>query len=155
MKHRHLLIAFHSQSGRAQQLAFACFKGAQQEAQQVQVRLRRAIDASIHDMQWADGIILISPENFGAIAGGMKDFLDRMYYPAERAELYALPYALVISAGNSGTGCELQLEKILKGLQAKKIQETIIVYGEPKPEAINQCSDMAQAFAVGLEMGMF
>ena len=154
MKKRHLLIIFHSQSGRAQQLAFSCLRGATQEPD-VEVILRRAIDGNTKDILWADGIIFISPENFGSISGGVKEFLDRIYYPAEREECFAMPYALVVSAGNSGTGCELQIERILKGLQAKKIQETTIVYGDPEPEAINQCGDMALAFATGLVIGMF
>ena len=78
MNKKHLLIVFHSQSGRAQQLAFSCFFGAGQEPE-IDVRLRRAVDASFKDLQWSDGLVMVTPENFGAISGGMKEFLDSVY----------------------------------------------------------------------------
>lgn len=151
---RHLLIVFHSQSGRAESLALATYRGAKMEPD-VQVRLRRAIDASSKDMLWAHALIIVTPENFGAAAGCMKDFFDRIYYPLERAEHSALPYALIISAGNDGSGCERQLERILTGMKAKKIQPTKIVYGEPDADACQACADAGLSIAAGLSLGVF
>lgn len=151
---RKLLIVFHSQSGRTERLALACFQSVREFAE-VEVRLRRAIDAATADLLWADGLMILTPENLGTAAGGIKDFLDRVYYPAERAGCVALPYALVVAAGNSGTGCGLQLERILKGMQTKKIQETLYVYGVPQVRDLERCREMALGFAAGLQIGIF
>jgi multimeric flavodoxin WrbA len=151
---KHLLIVFHSQSGRSERLAFAAFSGAKSELD-VETRLCRAIDADSADMLWADGLIIVTPENFGAASGGIKDFFDRIYYPLERAEYTPRPYALIISAGNDGSGCERQLERILIGLKGKKIQETTIVYGDPQQEQLLKCSDSGLAMASGLSMGIY
>ena len=82
-KHK-LLIIFHSQSGRAEQLAFACYRGALSDGD-TEIRLRRAVDTNSGDWLWCDGIIIVTPENFGAISGGMKECFDRVYYPLERS----------------------------------------------------------------------
>ncbi len=151
---KHLLILFHSQSGRAQALALSCFFGAQME-EQTETRLLRAIDASIDDLLWADGLLLVTPENFAAIAGGMKEFLDRIFYPAERAGCCGLPYALVVSAGNDGSSTVRQLNKILSGLSAKQIQEELIIYGKPDKNEFQRCQELGLSIAAGLALGVF
>lgn len=154
MTSKHLLIVFHSQSGRAESLALAVYKGALRE-HDVKVKLCRAIDAQSADMLWADALLMVSPENFGAASGGIKDFLDRVYYPLERIGKQALPYALIISAGNDGSGCERQLERILKGMAAKKIQDSCIIYGQPAEADLDKVADAGEALAAGLALGIF
>ena len=154
MSRRRLLIVFHTQSGRSEQLALAAFRGASSEGE-VEVRLQRAIDASSADLLWANALLLVTPENFGTTAGGMKDLLDRIYYPCERAGLAALPYALIISAGNSGTGCDNQLSRILQAMRMKKVQETLLVLGNPREEDLAQAGELGMALAIGLAAGIF
>lgn len=154
MTEKQLLIVFHSQSGRNQQLALAAWAAASKQPG-VLVTMRRAVDADSRDMLAADALLLIGPENFGQVAGGIKDFLDRVFYPLERAGKTALPYALVIGCGNDGSNCERQLDRIFTGMQAKKIQPTLFVYGEPDPQALAQCAELAEGIAAGLDMGVF
>lgn len=66
-----------------------------------------------------------------------------------------MPYALVISSGNDGTGCIRQLERILTGLKAKKIQENLIIHGIPDADHIEACKALGQAISAGLAMGVF
>lgn len=154
MTRRHLLIVVHSQSGRAESLALAAYRGARMETD-IEARLCRAVDADSHAMLWADAVIIVTPENFGAASGGIKDFFDRIYYPLERAKYTALPYALIITAGNDGSGCERQLQRIFQGMQARKIQPTLFVHGQPDEEALQQCADSGFAVAAGLALGIF
>ncbi len=151
---KHLLIIFHSQSGRAESLALSFYSGAKNEPD-VEVILRRAIDAQSTDLLWADALFIVSPENFGAASGGIKDFFDRVYYPLERTEKRGLPYALMISAGNDGAGCERQLERILKGMGAKKVQDTCFIYGQPVKADLANVYATGEAFAGGLALGIF
>lgn len=151
---KQLLIVFHSQSARTEQLAFAVRRGALMEAD-IKVRLLRAIDASSEDVLAADALLLLTPENFAAISGGMKQFLDRAYYPLERKSVQGLPYAILICAGNDGSSCEKQIKRIMTGLKARLIQEPYIVYGEPNLSDINASVDLGQAFAAGLVLGIY
>lgn len=156
-----LLIVFHSQSGIAQQLALACYKAALDmlpETEQVDVRMRRCLDADIDDILSASLILFIAPENFAAIAGGMKDLLDRIFYPAERAGLQALPYALIVAAGNDGSHCVRQLDKVLLGLNAKSVQAPSIVYAKNETIAFEDekhCQTLAQTLLIGLDVGLY
>lgn len=151
---KQLLLIFHSQSRRSEALALNCYSGAV-AAEEVAVRLLRAVDADADDLLQADAVVFFTPENFAAIAGGMKDFLDRVFYPMERAEKRALPYALVISAGNAGSSTVQQFERIMGGIAAKPIQAAQIIHGKPGTQELAAMQEMGEALAVGLQMGVF
>lgn len=148
-----LLIVYHSQSGTCAQLARAAWRGAQSEPD-LQVQVKRAWDAGTLDLQQADGVLLVMAENSGALCGTMKDFLDRTFYPAIARGL-VLPYALLISAGNDGRGAQRQAERILSGYPFTSASEPLILRGE-FCEAHKQAStELGEALAAGLSMGIF
>ncbi|MES2885845.1 MAG: NAD(P)H-dependent oxidoreductase [Pseudomonadota bacterium] len=151
---KRLLLVFHSQSGRTAQLAEAVARGAAQLADEVELRIKRAPDADIDDLLWAEGLLLGTPENFGHLSGLMKDFLDRTYYPAE-GKTIGLPWALFVSAGDDGRGAVAALERIALGYQWKQAAEPLIVRGEPDAAALSRCSDLGQTLAAGLALGLF
>lgn len=115
---------------------------------------RRAWDAGIDDLQACDGVLLAVPENSGTMAGTMKDFLDRCFYPAQPLCL-ALPYALIVSAGNDGRGAARQLERILSGFPMKPVAEPLLLRGEVSEQMKRQCEELGQALAAGLELGIY
>ncbi len=151
---KRLLLVFHSQSGRTAQLAQAVAEGAASLRDEVTLRIRRAPEADIDDLLWAEGLLLGTPENFGHLSGLMKDFLDRTYYPAE-GKTIGLPWALFVSAGNDGRGAVAALERIALGYQWKKAAEPVIVHGEPDAAGLSRCSDLGQTLAAGLALGLF
>lgn len=150
---KNLLIVYHSQSGATAQLAAAVARGARLE-EQVEVRVLRAMEASVRHLQWANTVILGSPENFGYLSGGLTDFLARTYYPAQRL-LLNLPYAAFISAGNDGSGAVRMLERIVGGYPFKKVAPPVIVKGEPAAEGLARCEELGQTLAAGLALGIY
>ena len=81
---KHLLIVYHSQSCRTEALAHAVWRGASSDdIDNVEVRFKLAGDAGVPDLLWANALILGTPENFGYMAGAVKDFLDRTFYPVQ------------------------------------------------------------------------
>ena len=148
-----LLVIYHSQSGATHKLARAVVRGAKQE-EGVEIRLLRAIAASVDDLLWADGVIFGSPENLGYLSGGLKDFFDRTFYPAQPYQLN-LPYAVFISAGNDGSGAVRQLQRIVKGYPFKEVAEPVIVKGEVSAQGEQVCEELGQAMAAGLGLGIF
>lgn len=147
-----LLIVYQSQSGSTALLAQAVARGAGLE--DVDIRMRHALDADIADLIWCDGVLIGTPENFGYLAGLIKDFFDRTYYAALDRQLQR-PYALFISAGNDGTGAQRQAERILLGLPWKKIAEPVIVRGPANETDLAPCEELGQAMAAGLALGIF
>ena len=75
-----ILIAYHSLTGGTRQMADAAARGAEAQTA-VQVHLLQAREAGPNDVLNADGYIFATPENLAAMAGIMKDFFDRTYYP--------------------------------------------------------------------------
>ncbi len=152
---KHLLIVYHSQSGRTRAMAEAVAHGASDaEAEDVEIRLKNAFAAGVEDLLWADGLVLGTPENFGYMSGGMKDFLDRTFYPCE-GKLEGTPYAVFISAGNDGTGALASIRRIANGYAFREVQEPIIAKGELGDDSIARCTELGLAFASALEMGVF
>ena len=150
---KHLLIVFHSQSGNTKKMAQAVFRGATaEEIGDVEVRLLEAFDAGVDDLLWADALILGTPENFGYMSGGMKDFLDRTFYPCE-GKLEGMPYSIFVSAGNDGSGAVKAIERIANGYAFRKIQEPLIARGELTADHLEHCQELGMAVAAGLEIG--
>ncbi len=150
---KHLLIVFHSQSGNTEKMANAVLHGARaEEIEDVEVRMLRAFDAGVDDLLWAEALILGTPENFGYMSGGMKDFLDRTFYPCE-GKLEGMPYAIFISASNDGTGAVNAIERIANGYAFRRIQQPLIARGEITAEHLQKCGELGMAVAAGLEIG--
>jgi NAD(P)H-dependent FMN reductase len=148
-----LLISYHSQSGSCARLAQATWRGALREAG-ANVCTRRAWDAGTADLERADGLLLVAAENSGALSGGAKDLLDRVFYPAIDRGLVK-PYILVISAGNDGRGARRQAETILSGIPFSPAAEPVICRGTVTEAHLSACEDLGQGFAAGLNMGIY
>lgn len=148
-----LLMVYHSQSGTTEALMGAVNEGAALE-QGVDCRMIPAMEAGTEDLLWCDGVIFGSPENLGYLSGGLKDFFDRTFYPAQPHELN-IPYAVVISAGNDGSSALRQLQRIAMGYPMRCVAEPLILKGEVCADSLQRCRDLGQAMAAGLSMGIF
>ena len=121
---------------------------------EVETRLITALDADADDFRWAKGVLLGTPENFGYMSGGLKYFLDEVFYPCE-TEMIGVPYAVFISAGNDGTGAVAAIDRILKGLLMNPVQPPLIAQGEVTAAHLDQADELGQTMAAGLEAGIF
>lgn len=155
MADKHLLIVYHSQSGTTQRMAEAVIRGARHEdVDGVTVRVLDALEAGADDVLWSDALILGTPENFGYMSGGLKVFLDRVYYPClEKVE--GKPYALFVRAGNDGTGAVTSVQRIVAGLALKEIQPPLVIAGEFDETRLGECEELGMTVAAGLEAGVF
>ena len=148
-----LQIVYHSQSGSCARLASEALAGARQE-EGFESTLTRAVDASIVDLLESSGLLFVTAENSGSLAGGMKDFFDRIFYPAIRQSI-VLPYALLVSAGNDGAGAVRQAERILSGIPLKVAMEPLVLKGEVNESTCCKAKDFGLAMAAGLHMGIY
>ena len=132
----------------------------------VQVRLLRAEEAEAADVLGADGYIFAAPENLAAIAGLMKEFFDRTYYPVlER--VIGRPYGTLICAGSDGQNAARQIARIATGWRLRPIAEPVIVCTHAQtaeailaPKVIGRddlarCAELGATLAAGLQMGIF
>jgi NAD(P)H-dependent FMN reductase len=108
------------------------------------------------DIRECRAMVICSPEYFGYMAGAIKDLFDRTYEQLRRdPAVRNLPYALVICAGNDGTGALTHMERILKGYRLKKVQHPIIAKGFITDEALSLCVEMGKTIAEGVKARVF
>lgn len=155
MPHKRLLVVYHSQTGHTGAMLDAVLRGARDPAiDGVECVVRTALEASADDVLSADGIVLGTPENFGYMAGALKMFFERIYYPCLE-HTQGRPYALFIRAGNDGQGALSSVERIVTGLRWKCVIPPVIIRGEFDPARLADCETLGQTMAAGLEAGVF
>ncbi len=150
-----LLIVVHSQSGKTASMAEAVLRGAMESgASDIEARSLFAAQAGPLDLIRSDAVVFATPENFGYMAGAMKDFLDRVFYPCQ-GRLEGMPYAVVVGAGNDGSGALGALQRIVRGLALHEVQEAIICRGPLTPETVERCKELGASMGAGLALGIF
>ena len=162
---RTLLIVHHSATGGTRQMAEAAAAGAR-SVDEVEVIFRHAAEAGPDDLLGADLYLFATPEMLAAIAGVMKDFFDRSYYPA-LGRIEGRPYALMVCAGSDGSNAARQVERIATGWRLKRVADPLIMCTHAQtPEAIlapkqiapgdrDRCREMGEMLATGLSLGIF
>ena len=149
-----LLIVGHVPSPNTQRLRDAVERGARHEdIDGITVTVLSPFDAGAADVRAADAIILGTTENLGYMSGALKDFFDRTYYAViEHTE--GMPYAVYIRAGLDGTGTRRAIESIATGLRWRAVQPPLICQGEFRDAFVDQCEELGQMMAAGLEAGI-
>jgi multimeric flavodoxin WrbA len=150
---KRLLIVYHTQSGSTERLARAAAEGAALEPGTT-TTLLRAAEAGSAELRAADGVLFCTPENFGYLSGGMKDFLDRTFY-ALTPEQRSRAYGLIVCCGNDGSGAVRQLERIVQGYPMRAVAEPLIVRGEPETAQLEAARELGAALAAGLALGIY
>lgn len=157
-----LLIIWHSRTGGSEQMA----RAAADAATEAETLMKPAAEAGPDDLLAADGYLFVCPENLASMAGVMKDFFDRTYYPV-LGRIEGRPYATMICAGSDGEGAARQIARIATGWRLKAIAEPLIVCTHAQtPEAIlapktvatadlARCRELGATLAAGLAMGIF
>ena len=160
-----VLIVFHSLTGGTRQMAEAACRGASAEPG-ARVEIRQAQDARADGLLEADGSLFRGPQNLAAMAGRMKDFFDRTYYPA-LGRIEGRPYAVLLCAGSDGHNAVRQIDRIATGWRLKRIAEPLIVCTHAQtPEAIlapktigaedlERCAQIGATLAAGLALGIY
>ena len=150
----HLLIVHGGHAGgRTHRLVAAVELGVKSSEEDIELRTLSALSAGVDDLLWADGLLIGTPEHFGYMAGAIKDFMDRTFYPVE-GKVDGLPYAVFVSAGNDGAGAVSSIERIAIGYKWKKIAEPVIVRGEITDADLQRCNELGQVMAAGLALGI-
>ena len=130
------------------------------------ITLKPAREAGADDLLAAGGYLFVCPENLASMAGVMKDFFDRTYYPA-LGRIEGRPYGAMICAGSDGEGAARQIARIATGWRLRAVADPLIICTHAQtqeailaPKCIDEadlakCRDLGAALANGLAMGVF
>lgn len=155
MDKKRLLIVAHAPSDNTRTLAEAALRGARHpDLTGIEVICKPPLETQPEDVLAADAILLGTTENLAYMAGAMKDFFDRCYYPVLEKK-QGLPCAVYIRAGHDGTGTKRALETILTGLRWKLVQDILICRGDWQEAFAGQCEELGLTLAAGLDAGIY
>ena len=157
---RTLLIVYHSQFGATAQMAQAAFDGAR-SIDGVDTVIKRAADAGVSDLEVASALLVATSENFGGMAGMIKDFFERTFYPCE-GKLEGRRYALLVCAGTDGTGAVREVDRVATGWRLQKAHPALIYKSGITAERVvvpgdvlAQCREIGATLAAGVAAGIF
>jgi flavorubredoxin len=91
--------------------------------------VKSAASAGTRDLVKADGYCIGTPDYFSYMAGMLKDFFDRVFYPS-RGKTAGRPCGLFVSHGGGGLASR-SLERIAKSFKLKRVGRTVLVKGRP------------------------
>jgi hypothetical protein len=176
---RRLLIVWWSNTGGTEQLVDAATAGARTAETELvgDVRsddTRHGLDVmpvrcdrlAVQGLCRADALIMAAPECLASVAGPMKAFFDRAYYPALDA-LNGRPYAAMVCAGTDGQGALRQIDRIATGWRLRRVAEPVLaITGAQAPDAIlapktiapaelARASELGATLAAGLLLGLW
>jgi multimeric flavodoxin WrbA len=162
---RRLLIVWWSNTGGTAALVTAAADGAAQSAASLAAQASegtsdlavltcRCDTVSAAAVLRADALLFATPECLGSMAGPMKTFFDRCYYPVLDGRI-GRPYATIVCAGSDGYGTIRQIERIATGWRLKRIADPLrVITGAQTSDAILapkaiDASCLAQAAELG------
>ncbi len=167
-----ILVVHHSASGGARAMVSAFLDGGR-SAESVIVVARSAGVASANELQSADALVIATPENFGYMAGSVKEFFDRTFYACladttplgggSASMVAGRPYSVLVCAGSDGSGAMQSVDRIITGWRMRKVHPGVIarrIGGEAgssrgglRDHDLEACRELGQMFAEGLAMG--
>ena len=152
---KRLLIVAHAPSPNVRRLAHAALAGARHpDVEGVEARLLAPPEAGPDDVLGCDAVMLLTTENFGAMAGLTKDFLERIWHPClERTE--GRPWALLVRAGNDGGGAVRSVERIVTGLRWRAVGAPLVLAGSWRDAFVDEAGELGTTLAAGLDAGVF
>jgi len=128
-----VLVVYCSMSGNTKAAAEAVAEGAR--AAGAQVTLREGPAAYPHDLLACDAVALGSYDAFSYMGGGLKDFLDRSFYPTQ-GQVTDKPYAAFLTHGGGGKAIQ-SIESVAQSFKLRKAAEPVLILGRPGEQNLN------------------
>jgi len=140
-----VLIVYHSLGGNTKKMAEAVAAGAKEVAG-TEVTVKTGLEATIDDLLTCDAVALGSPDYFSYMAGGLKDFLDRTYYPSQ-GKVAGKPAVAFGSAGGPPEVVLKCVEQALEWFTLKKAADSVGASGGVSAGALASCRELGSKLA--------
>ena len=127
-----ILVVYHTLGGNTKAAAEIVARGAG-SVEGTEVTVKEGLQAVTDDLLTCDGIALGSPDYFSYMAGGLKDFFDRTYYPS-KGKVTDKPCVIFITHGGGGSAVE-SVQRVAKSFKFREVIEPVLVRGRPDSPA--------------------
>jgi multimeric flavodoxin WrbA len=111
-------VIYHSQSGNTKAAADIVSEAAS-GITGIEVTVKKALDATVDDLLSCDAIAIGTPDYFSYMAGGLKDFFDRTFYPT-RGSVTGKPCGIFLTHGGGGRAIE-SVERICSSFKFRVV----------------------------------
>jgi multimeric flavodoxin WrbA len=105
---------------------------------------QESVRRNLHDLMECDAIAFGSTDYY--IAGALKDFFDRTYYPS-RGQVAGKPYAAFATGGRGGETALAVLDRICGSFKFKKAVDSVSVVGAPSSQNLAKCREAGEKLA--------
>ncbi|MDD4903329.1 MAG: flavodoxin [Candidatus Bipolaricaulis sp.] len=139
----HVLVVYCSLSGNTKAAAEAVAAGA--EAAGAHVMVKTASEAQPEDLVNCDAVALGSYDAFGYMGGGLKDFLDRAFYPT-RGRVTDKPYAAFFTHGGGGEAGR-SLDSLAQVFKLTRVAPVLSIQGRPTGQAVADLEELGAKLA--------
>jgi multimeric flavodoxin WrbA len=140
-----VLVVYHSLSGNTEKMAKAFAEGVK-SFPNTEVVLRKALDATLEDLLRCDAVAFGSADYFSYIAGALKDFFDRTFYPSQ-GKLTGKSYAAFATGGGGGDTVLAVLDRLCSSFKLKKVVNGVSAAGVPSSEVLKECKSAGKQLA--------
>lgn len=145
-----LLVVSHRATAALGEVEDAVVEGARHpDVEGVEVLVRPALEATADDVLAAAGVLLVTPCNFGYMAGALKHFFDTTYDDL-RERTDGLPYALVVKGSTDASGAVRAVEAITTGLRWSRLRPPTVHEGAVDAAFLDACRETGAAVAAEL-----
>ena len=126
-----VLVVYCSMTGNTKAAAEAVAAGAKDAG--AEVVLKTGFDAGPEDLTACGAVAIGSYDAFSYMGGGLKDFLDRSFYPTQ-GQVTDKPYGAFVTHGGGGRGID-SVESVAASFKLKKTADAVLVKGSPDQAA--------------------
>lgn len=128
--HVTVLLVEHTPTGSLRALSRAIGGAASWEGLEgVRLRAVPALEATAADVLAADGVVLLTPVNFGYISGALKHFFDSTFRELEHTTA-RLPFVAVIKGTTDATGAVRAIDAITTGMRWSRVVPHVVIEGD-------------------------
>jgi len=139
-----ILVIYHSQTGNTKAAAEAVARGAE-SVEGADIATKQALKATAPDLLRCDGIAIGTPDYFGYMAGGLKDFFDRTYYPTQ-GEVTDKPCVIFVTHGGGGKAVK-SVREMCQKFKFNIIAGPVLVKGRPQGEDEEKLAALGETLA--------
>jgi len=139
-----VLVVYHSQGGNTKAAAAAVAEGASSVAGTETV-LKEALKATKEDLLSCDALAVGTPDYFSYMAGGLKDFFDRTYYPTQ-GQVTDKPCGIFVTHGGGGKAVD-SVESICRSFKFRIVGQPVLVKNAPDTKAKARLQELGRLLA--------
>lgn len=139
-----VLVVYHSLSGNTKKAAEIVAEGARSVAG-AEVVLKQASEAGEKDLVSCDAIAIGSPDYFSYMAGMVKDFFDRTFYPTQ-GKVSNKPCGIFVTHGGGGKAAQ-SVKDLCRSFKFRAVGEPVLVQNSPDAKAADALKKLGEQLA--------